>query len=237
MSGNGVNRQIQGVADAAVNATSTDAVNGSQLFQTIQAFNGLASNIPDASADNVNALPAPTVAAGSNGLAVGFGAATTGTNSVALGNGSTDGGRSNVVSVGSAGAERQITNVAAGVAPTDAVNVSQLGAVSNQVANLSSRVDNLALGLQNLSGQVQRNQLEARRGTAVAAALANMPFGTTPGKWSTAAGFSNYRGQTAFAGGVQYNFDTDLRLKVRATGSFVPGTNDFTFGGGAGLEF
>ena len=42
------------------------------------------------------------------------------------------------VSVGAAGAERQITNVAAGSAATDAVNVAQLNGVANQVASLGA---------------------------------------------------------------------------------------------------
>jgi len=46
-------------------------------------------------------------------------------NAVALGSGSVA-NQSNTVSVGAPGAERRITNVAAGVKPTDAVNVSQL---------------------------------------------------------------------------------------------------------------
>ena len=124
ISGGGTNRQIQGVADGAVNATSTDAINGSQLFYSIQALNTAIA--PPLAADNVNNLPGPNVIAGQNGVAIGYGATSSGTNSVALGNGSTDGGRANVVSAGSAGATRQLINVGAGTLPTDAVNVSQL---------------------------------------------------------------------------------------------------------------
>src|SRR5690606_23453247 len=40
---------------------------------------------------------------------------------------------SNVVSVGAAGSERRITNVAAGSAPSDAVNVSQLQSLAGTV--------------------------------------------------------------------------------------------------------
>ena len=65
----------------------------------------------------------------------------------------------------------------------------------------------------------------------------DLPFGTTPGKWSPAIGYGSFKGQTALAMGVQYNADNDLRLKLRATASYVPGSNDVTFGGGAGLEF
>src|SRR6185437_16388225 len=61
-----------------------------------------------------------------NGVALGSNASTAGfANSVALGAGSTV-DRANSVSVGAPGAERQITNVADGTAPTDAATVAQL---------------------------------------------------------------------------------------------------------------
>jgi trimeric autotransporter adhesin len=92
-----------------------------------------------ASADGAVALGASSTALGVQSTAVGFNATAagnasvalgansfaTGFNSVALGNGSVA-DRANSVSVGRVGGERQITNVAAGTADTDAVNVSQL---------------------------------------------------------------------------------------------------------------
>ncbi len=54
-------------------------------------------------------------------------------NSVALGTGSVA-DRASTVSVGSAGKERQITNVAAGTSGTDAVNFGQLSATASSVA-------------------------------------------------------------------------------------------------------
>jgi autotransporter adhesin len=323
VSGGGINRQITGVADGAVNATSTDAVNGSQLFYSIQALtNAIAAVGAPIAADNVNGLPAPTAAPGQNGVAVGYGGTSTGTNSVAIGNGSTDGGRANVLSVGAAGATRQVINVSAGTQATDAVNVAQLqplvtalgggatfnsvtGAVTgpvynvggtnytdvgsalsatnrlavqytpdangnptnrivlsganngqpvsisnvaagvngtdavnvNQLRNVSNRVDQIAASIGSLSGAVAQNQVEARRGIATTAAMANLPFGTTPGKWSPAVSFGGFKDQTAVAMGVQYNAAGEYRVKLRATASFVPSTNDVTFGGGAGMEF
>ncbi|MEB2602374.1 YadA-like family protein [Burkholderia cenocepacia] len=59
-------------------------------------------------------------------LAIGREANAQAANSVALGAESDTGTRANTVSIGRAGAERQITNVAAGTQDTDAVNVSQL---------------------------------------------------------------------------------------------------------------
>ena len=46
----------------------------------------------------------------------------------------------NTLSVGSDGSERRITNVAAGVNDTDAVNMSQLNAVQNQVSTNASNI-------------------------------------------------------------------------------------------------
>ncbi|WP_429502889.1 YadA-like family protein [Paraburkholderia youngii] len=67
-------------------------------------------------------------AASSGAVAVGQGAQATASSSVALGQDSVA-DRENTVSVGSAGRQRQVTNVAAGSQATDAVNVSQLTAV------------------------------------------------------------------------------------------------------------
>lgn len=94
------------------------------------------------------------VANAPGGIALGAGARVTAGNGVALGSGSVA-GRGTLtnyaaiglaapqnsvgeVSVGAAGAERQITNVAAGSAPTDAVNVAQLAGVAAQVGSVSS---------------------------------------------------------------------------------------------------
>ncbi|AXQ31724.1 adhesin [Solimonas sp. K1W22B-7] len=68
--------------------------------------------------DNANA-------SGSFAVALGNNAAASGSNSVALGNGSVA-SQDNIVSVGSATQQRRITNLAAGTADTDAVNVAQL---------------------------------------------------------------------------------------------------------------
>lgn len=76
----------------------------------------------------------------SNAVAIGNGASVSVEGGVALGAGSVA-DRANAVSVGSTGANRQIINVAAGEADTDAVNVSQLNAVketANKGWNLST---------------------------------------------------------------------------------------------------
>ncbi|MDO4952727.1 MAG: YadA-like family protein, partial [Synergistaceae bacterium] len=118
-------------------------------------------------------------------------------NSVALGNGSTI-TESNVVSVGSAGAERRIANVADGVNPTDA-------ATKGQVDTLAA-LTNQAIGeMQNRIGSVSG---EVREVGAISAALAGLhyvePTGEDGDKFVAAAAYGGYRGESATAVGVAY---------------------------------
>jgi autotransporter adhesin len=89
------------------------------------------------------------------------------------------------VSVGSPGSERRITNLGAGINPTDAVNVSQLSSLS---ANLQSQINN--------------NNRVAQAGTAIALALggtANLQPGR---RFAVAAGFGNFQGGNALGVGL-----------------------------------
>ena len=106
-----------------------------------------------ASGTNAISMGNGSSASGTNSIAIGAGANATAANSLALGANSTTtanlsdaaytpvvgasvaGTATGEVSVGSAGAERRITNVAAGSAATDAVNVSQLSALSNNTVH------------------------------------------------------------------------------------------------------
>ena len=63
---------------------------------------------------------------GSQSAAIGSGATSNGLNSVSLGANSNDNFRNNTVSIGTVGAERTISNVAAGTANTDAATYGQL---------------------------------------------------------------------------------------------------------------
>lgn len=82
--------------------------------------------------DNATAVGSGANATHVDSTAIGYASTASADNAVALGaNSQAD--RANSVSVGSAGSERQIVNVAAGTAETDAVNKSQLDAVAAQV--------------------------------------------------------------------------------------------------------
>ncbi|MBB6101338.1 autotransporter adhesin, partial [Paraburkholderia bannensis] len=129
------------------------------------------------SANAAVAIGYQAVASASNGIAIGSSAAASTANSVALGNNAVTGTAVNVssgviggttynyagatptgvVSVGSAGQEHQITNVAAGqvtALSTDAVNGSQLYATNTQVTTNASNITTLQGQVTTLQGNV-----------------------------------------------------------------------------------
>ena len=105
------------------------------------------------------------------------------------------------MSVGAAGAERKITNVAAGSAPTDAVNVSQLGAVASNVANQLGSLRNDMYG-----------------GTAAAMAIGSIPPAYRPGQTGLGAATASYHGQSALAIGLT-GISENGRWGARLSGS------------------
>ena len=138
------------------------------------------------------------VATGLNSTAIGSGAVATATNSVALGNNSNDGGRANVLSVGSIGNERQITNVAAGTEGTDATNLNQLNSgVSNAVQQANTYTDNRANALQD---QINSNARMLSGGVAASAAMA-VVTPVEPGRYHVSGAVAGYNGQT----GIGFN--------------------------------
>ena len=92
--GNTFTRQIKSVANGEVSATSTDAINGSQLYAVAQAITnsgGGGSSIHDYSVNSVNPTGDSNYtnggATGNNALAAGVNAKATGANATAVGNG------------------------------------------------------------------------------------------------------------------------------------------------------
>ena len=116
------------------------------------------------------------------------------------------------VSVGSAGNERQIANVAGGTADTDAVNVRQLDAAITQSGmDINNR-------LNALQSDMNSTRYDAHAGTASAMAMASMPQSVIPGKAMIAAGVANYQGQSAMSVGVS-NFSENGRWAVNFNGT------------------
>jgi autotransporter adhesin len=172
--------KITNLSAGALNGTSTDAVNGSQLFATNQTVDGLVNNGAGIKYFHSNSILADSTATGTDSVAVGPAASSTATNAVAIGNGAVSSVADSValgsgattaaatatatgvvngttytyagaapigvLSVGSAGNERQVTNVAAGqvtAASTDAINGSQLFATNTAVDAVGAQTTTL----------------------------------------------------------------------------------------------
>ena len=234
------NRQITGLAAGkngtdAVNVSQLDSV-ANQLTTLIDqrttnlggqyTTNPNGANVPPGSTGpNSSAGGSGAVASGSNSTAVGnnalasgngstaFGVGSTasGSNSTAIGTGSNDGGRSNVVAVGSAESARQVVNVAAGTQGTDAVNVNQLNAVSNQFTQSLNTVNNQLTQMQQ---QIQQTDSMAREGIAATAAMASIPHMDRDSNFAMGVGTATFQGQKAMAVGVQARVTENLKATL-----------------------
>jgi autotransporter adhesin len=105
------------------------------------------------------------------------------------------------VSVGAPGQERQITNVKAGTAPTDAVNVQQL---NDHIGSVRNDIDHY--------------RRDASGGIASAVAIANLPQASLAGESMVAIAGGTYSGQSAVAFGVS-TATRNGRWVVKASGS------------------
>lgn len=222
-SGTAGDRVLTGVA-AGVNAN--DAVNMGQFNTALQ--NAAANDKVRAAATDANTTWIARADAGS----IGSTATATGKNAVAVGQGSVA-DRDNSFSVGAKGSERQITNVAAGTAPTDAVNVQQLN------DNLSAASTQAKGYTDQRIGQVYNSFNDLKKdmygGVASAMAVAGLPQPTGAGRSMVSAATSNYHGQQGFAAGYSYVTESN-RWVVKAS---VTGNTRSDFGAvvGAGYQF
>ena len=93
-----------------------------------------------------------------------------------------------------------ITNVKAGSAPTDAVNVSQLQAATGDVLNQANSYTDVQInGVRQDLWRVDRGY---RGGTASAMAMATLPQAYIPGKSMASIAASHYEGEQGIAVGV-----------------------------------
>ncbi|MEA3084963.1 MAG: trimeric autotransporter adhesin [Paraburkholderia sp.] len=194
---------LTNLKDGDLSATSTDAVTGAQLWNTNQQLGTLGQqlvNINQVVQNNavtgnafvaVNSTGNAAQAIGNGSVAIGGGAKASAPNSVAIGEGSVA-DLSNTVSVGSAGNERRITNVAAGQAPSDAVNLQQFqGGMSEMARNAYSC-------------------------TASAIALTMVPEVDTGKNLAIGVGTAGYKGYQAVAVGLSARVTQSLKVKLGA---------------------
>jgi autotransporter adhesin len=203
-------------ANAIAIGTNALATGSIAVGNAASAANGGAAFGDAASATTTNAVAVGQNAsvAATNGTALGANAVVqaAATNAVAIGQGSVA-SAPNTVSFGSPGNERRLTNVAAGIAPTDAVNVGQLNALQDQVVG---------------------NQKEARRGIAATAALASAMTPSAPGKTTVSLNSGFFHGEAGVGVAVAHRLNLAVPLIVHGSYASAAGTEHV---GRAGLAF
>jgi autotransporter adhesin len=188
--------QLTNLKDGELSATSTDAVTGAQLYSTNQQISSLGQVVNNIQTTGdayvaINSAGNASQAIGNSSVAIGGGAKASAPNSVAIGEGSVA-DQTGTVSVGSSGNERRITNVAAGQAPTDAVNMQQFQGGINEIA---------------------RN---AYSGTASAIALTMVPEVDATKNLALGVATAGYKGYQAMAVALSARVTPNLKVKVGA---------------------
>ena len=230
-------------ADATANGNHANAI-GSSATATgdhAQAFGAGAQ----ATGVRTNVFGSDAAATADYSIAIGNKANASTANSIALGANSTTRSATNVtnatvaghtyggfagtspvgsVSVGKAGEERQIHNVAAGkisADSTDAVNGSQLYSVANdlqtQINNSTpGQINNNITNLNNRVGNVEKRVNKVGAGSAALAALHPLDFNPDD-KWTIAAGYGHYHNANSAALGAFYRPNEDTLFSVGGT--------------------
>lgn len=178
------------------------------------------------------AIGTGAIAEGENSVAIGINANAIAPNSVALGADSVA-NQANTISVGSVGNERRIVNVAAGTAPTDAVNFGQFTTANNAVAGQitaiqavnttqsgqitaiqalntvqTGQISALQGDVANLFDARKEDRKDARKGIAAAMALPTAPMPSTPGGIGYAVNAATFRGEYAAGASLNYRLNT-----------------------------
>ncbi|MEO7814965.1 MAG: hypothetical protein ABIR87_05925 [Sphingomicrobium sp.] len=205
-----------GLVVPGVNLAAAMAIGyASQAFgadTTVVGNYALIGNIGDSVTvyNGATAIGAASRVGAANATTIGARATATAANSVAIGYGSVA-NQANTVSVGTAGGERKIVNLAAGTAPTDAVNVSQLNAATSSFnAGLAAAQGDI----DNLYSMQRRDRRDMKQGVAAAVAIANSPLPSGPGKVSYAVNGAMFRGEYAIGGSMNYRLNTDAPLAI-----------------------
>ncbi|WP_338445558.1 YadA-like family protein [Pelagerythrobacter marensis] len=151
----------------------------------------------------------------------------TGIESIAIENGPTIDG--NGIDMGGT----RITNVGAGVAPTDAVNLGQLNAGLADTLNQANHYTDAMIA--DLRFDLSDYRSDANGGTASAMAMGMVPQAFEPGMGIMGFGISHWQGEQAIAVGFSKASDNG-RFVIRATGTYNT-RNQAGAAIGAGIQF
>ena len=231
----GADAQAKGNHANAIGSSAYANGDHAQAFGAGAHADGVRTNVfgsdASASADYSIAIGNKAAASTANSIALGANATTRSATNVTSATvaGHTFGGFAGTspvgsVSVGKAGEERQLHNVAAGeisATSTDAVNGSQLYSVANDLQDqikksVPSNVINQITNINNRVGDVEKRVNKVGAGSAALAALHPLDFNPDD-KWTIAAGYGHYHNANSAALGAFYRPNEDTMFSVGGT--------------------
>ena len=239
-------RQIINVGAGEISATSTDAINGSQLYMVadqvgknktrIDNIRQRTSDVKVKAGDNIdvkevyddaNQVKTYTVSTQKDIKA----------NSYTINNSNIK-----IDQNGINAGNKKVINVASGENDNDAVNVSQLNQVKHDVANntknIATNTQNIAnntKAINTLNKKVNDVDRKSRAGIAGVAAIASAPSARKDGKSMVSTGVAHHRGESAIAIKASRNSDNG-HWSTNVNGA-ADTRGQFTVGAGVGYEW
>ena len=239
-------RQIVNVGAGEISKTSTDAINGSQLYMVadqvgknktrIDNIRQRTSDVKVKAGDNIyvkevyddaNQVKTYTVSATKDIKA----------NSYTINNSNIK-----IDQNGINAGNKKVINVASGENDNDAVNVSQLNQVKHDVANntknIATNTQNIAnntKAINTLNKKVNDVDRKSRAGIAGVAAIASAPSARKDGKSMVSTGVAHHRGESAIAIKASRNSDNG-HWSTNVNGA-ADTRGQFTVGAGVGYEW
>lgn len=239
-------RQIINVGAGEISATSTDAINGSQLYMVadqvgknktrIDNIRMRTSDVKVKAGDNINVEEAYDDANQVKTYTVST------TKDIKANSYTINNSNIKIDQNGINAGNKKVINVASGENDNDAVNVSQLNQVKHDVANntknIATNTQNIAnntKAINTLNKKVNDVDRKSRAGIAGVAAIASAPSARKDGKSMVSTGVAHHRGESAIAIKASRNSDNG-HWSTNVNGA-ADTRGQFTVGAGVGYEW
>jgi autotransporter adhesin len=261
----GAERTLTNLAAGRISQTSTDAINGSQLYATNQTLQQLytslqnltntVNNLPPGGGTTVNNNPtyqtstdntSTATASGSNSTAAGAGSTASGNSSTAIGAGSTATG-DNSVAIGAGSVASTANSVSVGsvghertitnVAPgVNATDAVNLGQLNEAIETAKNWSKSYVdQRFQTVNRELNRIGNRANAGIASAIAMANLGQGYQPNMSTAGVGVGSYHGESSIAVGMSTISEAG-RFIFKVSAS-TNSRGDAAFGGSANIAW
>lgn len=239
-------RQIINVGAGEISATSTDAINGSQLYMVadqvgknktrIDNIRQRTSDVKVKAGDNIDVKEVYDDANQGKTYTVST------TKDIKANSYTINNSNIKIDQNGINAGNKKVINVASGENDNDAVNVSQLNQVKHDVANntknIATNTQNIAnntKAINTLNKKVNDVDRKSRAGIAGVAAIASAPSARKDGKSMVSTGVAHHRGESAIAIKASRNSDNG-HWSTNVNGA-ADTRGQFTVGAGVGYEW